>query len=53
MHIRQDFSIAGTAEGWDPEGWREVTDNLSNVMSWSRPIIPAPSDPAPYEGTPA
>ena len=53
VHIRQDLSIAGTAQGWDPDAWRDVTDNLSNVMSWSRPIIPAPSDPAAYEGTPA
>ena len=53
VHIRQDLSIAGIAQGWDPEAWRDLTDNLSTVMSWSRPIIPAPSDPAPYEGTPA
>ena len=53
VHIRQDLSIAGTAQGWEPEEWRDVTDNLSTVMSWSRPVIPAPSDPAPYEGTPA
>ena len=53
VHIRQDLSIAGMAEGWHPEQWRAVTDELSRAMSWSRPAIPAPRDPAPYEGTPA
>lgn len=53
VHVRQDLSIAGAAEGWDPDAWRAVTDNLSKAMSWSRPMIPAPRDPAPYEGSPA
>ena len=53
VHVRQDLSIGGAAEGWDPEGWREVTENLSRAMSWGRPVIPAPRDPAPYPGTPA
>jgi hypothetical protein len=53
VHVRQDLSIAGEAQGWDPDGWRAVTDNLSQAMSWSRPLIPAPTDPAPFPGTPA
>ena len=53
VHVRQDLTIAGAAEGWDPHAWREVTERLSVAMSWSRPIIPAPRDPAPYPGTPA
>jgi len=53
VHIRQDLSVAGAAEGWDPDAWREVTDNLSTAMSWTRPVIPALTDPAPYAGTPA
>lgn len=52
-HIRQDLSVANAAEGWDPESWRTLTDDLSKAMSWSRPVIPAPTDPAPYPGTPA
>jgi hypothetical protein len=51
------FNIAGrletSAEGWSPEAWRKVTDKLSALMSWSRPTLPAPGDPAPYEGSPA
>ena len=53
VHIRQDLSIAGAAEGWDPEGWRSVCEELSRAMSWARPSIPALRDPAPYPGTPA
>ncbi len=53
VHIRQDLSIAGSAEGWDPVAWRAVTDRLSKAMGWSRPTIPGPRDPAPYAGSPA
>lgn len=53
VHIRQDLTIAGAAEGWDPEAWREVAERLSLAMSWSKPSLPGPRDPAPYPGTPA
>ncbi len=53
VHVRQDLSVAGVAEGWHPSQWREVTDELSRAMSWSKPTIPGPNDPAPYGGTPA
>ena len=53
VHIRQDLSIAGASEGWDPPAWKEITEGLSRAMSWTKPQIPAPGDPAPYEGTPA
>jgi hypothetical protein len=53
VHIRQDLSIAGLAEGWQPGEWRDVTDRLSKAMSWSRPVIPDVGDSAPFVGTPA
>ena len=53
VHIRQDLSIAGATEGWRPAEWREITENLSRAMSWTRPTIPGPRDPGAYEGTPA
>jgi hypothetical protein len=53
VHVRQDLSIASAAEGWDPDGWREVTEGLSRAMSWTAPAIPGLRDPAPYPGTPA
>ncbi|MGD9798842.1 MAG: hypothetical protein AB7H43_01000 [Acidimicrobiia bacterium] len=51
VHIRQDLSVAGCAEGWQPGAWRDVTDRLSKAMSWSRPVVPDLGDPAPFEGT--
>ena len=53
VHIRQDMSVAGASEGWNPDEWRAITDNLSKAMSWSRPVLPDLGDPAPYAGTPA
>ena len=53
VHLRQDVTVAGVAEGWNPAAWKDVAENLSRVMSWTRPSIPAPGDPAPFAGTPA
>jgi len=53
VHVRQDLSIAGAAEGWDPDAWREVTEGLSLALAWAKPVIPGLRDPAPYPGTPA
>ena len=51
--IRQDGSVLGTAEGWDPDAWRTAAAALADMTSWSRPEIPAIGDPAPYAGTAA
>ncbi|HUW00948.1 MAG TPA: hypothetical protein VMW08_01225 [Acidimicrobiales bacterium] len=53
VHIGQDGTTNGAAEGWDPAEWRDVAEHLAKIMSWSRPNIPAPGDPAPYGGSPA
>jgi len=53
VHIAGDGTIAGMAEGWDPETWRPIAENLAEMMSWTRPAIPETGDPVPYEGTPA
>jgi hypothetical protein len=53
VHLRQDGQAAGVAEGWDPPEWREVASRLAKDMSWTRPLIPAPTDPKPYAGSPA
>jgi hypothetical protein len=53
LHFDLAARLAGVAEGWDPSAWRTVVDNLSGIMSWSKPLIPGPGDPAPYEGSPA
>lgn len=50
--VRPDLAIQ-VAGGWDPIAWRAVAEELSEMLRWSRPIIPRPGDPVPYEGTPA
>ncbi|HLT15346.1 MAG TPA: hypothetical protein VK007_01485 [Acidimicrobiales bacterium] len=53
VQIRQDLTVAGCAEGWDPLEWREVAEGLAENMAWSAPLIPAPGDPTPYAGSAA
>lgn len=53
VHIGNDLSIIGKADGWDPETWRPVTDNLAKMMSWSKPLFPKPGDPLAFAGSPA
>ena len=45
MQIRGDRTVAGAAEGWDPEEWRKVADSLAENNSWSTPLIPAQRRP--------
>tara|TARA_B110000438_G_scaffold225421_1_gene219471 strand:- start:677 stop:1207 length:531 start_codon:yes stop_codon:yes gene_type:complete len=51
--IRQDGSVLGSVEGWDPKTWRSLAEDLAELTSWSTPEIPALPDPSPYKGTPA
>ena len=53
VHLNTSGAVEDSAEGWDPEAWRRVADNLSRILSWSRPQIPAPGDPSPFDGSPA
>lgn len=51
--LRQDCSLLGVAEGWDPATWRPLAEELARFTSWSKPTIPAKGDPVAYPGTPA
>ena len=53
VHIRQDLTVVGASEGWDPPAWEEIGRNLGKVMSWSHPELPQRGDPGPFAGTPA
>ena len=53
VHIGHDLSVIGRAEGWNPDTWRPITDNLGAMMSWSRPTFPRTGDPVPFPGSPA
>ena len=53
VHIGTDLSVIGKAEGWNPDEWKPITDNLATMMSWSRPLFPKPSDPVAFAGSAA
>ncbi len=53
VHVGHDLTVVGAAQGWDPDTWRPVLDNLSAMMSWSRPALPRPGDPGAFAGSPA
>lgn len=52
VHVGNDRSVVGSADGWDPAAWKAITDNLATMMAWSRAIFPKPGDPAPFRGSP-
>lgn len=51
VHVNQDLSIEGMAQGWDPDAWRSITNQLAEMMRWSRPVLPRAGDPGPFEGS--
>lgn len=53
VHVNVSNGIDAKAEGWEPDGWREVAEELAAAMSWRRPEIPVADDPVPFTGTPA
>ena len=53
VQVRGDLHLAASAEGWDPEQWRQVAGSLAKNMSWSAPLIPDAGDPSPYAGSAA
>jgi hypothetical protein len=53
VHVANDGTVVGSAEGWDPAEWRDVTNQLAKEMGWLAPPVPRPGDPAPFQGTQA
>jgi hypothetical protein len=53
VHIRQDRTLVGVAEGWDPHEWRLVAEGIAAANRWTAPTIPLPGDPTPFAGTAA
>jgi len=50
--VKQDGTIAGTAQGWRPRQWQAVATKVDDLTGWSPLNIPGPKDPGPYAGTP-
>jgi hypothetical protein len=53
VHLRQNRQLAGVAEGWEPDAWRDVFAGVARDAAWTKPVLPAAGDPAPYPGSPA
>ncbi|MFM8264846.1 MAG: TlpA family protein disulfide reductase, partial [Acidimicrobiia bacterium] len=53
VFLRIDGNIVASAEGWNPQEWRAVAEQVAETVSWSKPLIPAPGDPGAFAGTPA
>ena len=53
LHVNQHHQVEASAEGWEPDEWRVVAENLSDRMDWTVPVIPDVGDPSAFHGTPA
>ena len=53
VHIRQNRQIEGTAEGWQPLEWRQLTTRVATERHWTHPVIPVGNDPLAFAGSPA
>lgn len=49
--VKQDGTVAASAEGWTPPAWSAVADAIEEITDWTPITIPGPSDPSPYAGT--
>jgi hypothetical protein len=52
LHLNQELRVVNAVEGWEPFAWRALATELSHSMSWSKPLLPAPGDPGPFDGAP-
>lgn len=53
VFLRADGTVQASAEGWNAAEWRAVADVIASTTAWTRPNMPAASDPGPFRGTPA
>ncbi len=47
-HYAMDGTLEGKADGWNPDEWQAVADNLARVTGWSSPVVFRDGDPAPF-----
>jgi hypothetical protein len=53
VFLKADGTIGAVAEGWHPQQWKAVAEKMATVMAWSKPDLPHPKDPRPYDGVAA
>lgn len=49
--VNQAAELEGVAEGWNPDAWQDVTDDLAQIMAWTGPVLPDPADPPAFAGS--
>lgn len=50
---RVDGVVEAKAEGWQPEQWEAVCDDIARLTKWTSIELPVAGDPVPYHGSPA
>lgn len=40
-------AVRAVVDGWDGDQWRPVLAELARKLAWTKPLVPAPGDPAP------
>lgn len=48
-----DGVVGAKAEGWNPQAWEQVCDEIARVTKWSSIELPAAGDPVSFRGSPA
>ena len=52
VFLRQDTSLAASAEGWDPGDWQRVARQVAKAMAWTVPEVRGAGDPPRNGGWP-
>jgi hypothetical protein len=52
VHLRQDTSLVGAAQGWSPTEWQKVADEIARLQHWTSPVVRAAGNPPPTPGWP-
>jgi hypothetical protein len=50
VHLRQDTSLVGAAQGWSPTEWQKVADEIAKHVHWTSPSIAAAGGPSASAG---
>ena len=50
VHLRQDTTLAGIAQGWSPSEWQGVADEIAKHVHWIAPVVRGTGNPAPSPG---
>lgn len=45
-------TVRAVVAGWDGYQWRPVLAELARKLAWTKPLVPAPGDPAPVDAHP-